>query len=49
MLYNIPYHSSEKCSEQRNNFTGRISYVKHVIYGKEHDKSLVMGCLGILL
>jgi hypothetical protein len=49
MLYNIPHHSSEKCSEQRNNFTGRISYVKHVIYGKEHDKSLVIGCLGILL
>jgi hypothetical protein len=45
MLYNIPYHSSEKCSEQRNNFKGGIFYVRHVIYGTEHDKSQVLGCL----
>jgi len=49
MLYNIPYHSYEKRSEQRNNFKGRTFYVRHVIYGKEHDKSPVLGCLGILL
>lgn len=49
MLYNILYHSYEKCSEQRNNFKGRIFYVRHVIYGKEHDKSPLLGWVGILL